>query len=53
MRYVITFEDYDCGAVSFVIDAPYIGHAIMEAKEKANENAHNYSDEDVLSVVRI
>ena len=53
MKYVVTFEDYDSGAISVVVDAPYMEYAIVEAKERANEGGGNYCDCDVLSVVRI
>ena len=53
MRYVVTFEDYDCGAVAYVVDAYYVEDAVMQAQEEARANHHNYSDGDVLSVVRI
>lgn len=53
MRYVVIFEDYDRGAISVVVDAPYMEYAIMEAKERANESGGNYCDSDVLSVVRM
>lgn len=53
MKYVVTFEDYDYGAISFVVDAPYMEYAIMEAKERANENHYYYCDEDILSVIRM
>ena len=48
MKYVVTFEDYNCDAISVVVDAPYMEYAIVEAREKMG-----YSDSDVLSVVRI
>lgn len=48
MRYVVTFEDYDLGAISVVVEAPYMEYAIVEAQEKTGK-----SDGDVLSVVRI
>ena len=53
MQYVVTFEDYEYGAKSYVVDAPYIEYAVNTAKEKAKEEYRNYSDCDVLSVVRI
>ena len=53
MKYVVIFEDYDRGAISVVVDAPYMEYAIMEAKEKANESGGNYGDCDVLSAMRI
>lgn len=48
MKYVVTFEDYDCDAISVVVDAPYMEYAIVYAQEKTG-----YSDSSILSVIRI
>ena len=58
MRYVVTFE-HPCGEhESYTVSSSCVEVAIMDAKEKANEN-HNhtgynfYSDIDILSVIRV
>ena len=58
MRYVVTFE-HPCGECeSYTVNSSCIEIAIMDAKEKANEE-HNhsgynfYNDSDVLSVIRV
>ena len=48
MKYVITFEDYDYGATSVVIDSYCMERAIIEAQNKTG-----YADSDVLSAVRV
>ena len=54
MIYVVTFNCWDTECESFTVNASCIESAIMEAKEKANENSNRYySDDSVLSVIRV